>query len=575
MIPLPTDRKKLIPAALELIETCRASQGGRAAWYRILSQIIEAGREDGSRALINMLYRLVDKTASHLFSPAELQFTIDYESPQIKKFLEMGEATGKILTRQWERTNTDMTFARGVFVALQYGACIMKQWVQEEGEDKAPSFHKSLVMPWQFGVYREDQNELSRQPAMCETAMLTGPEVWRRIYHLPDSEKLYRRIMTHAQRGTADNESATFFHQVLSTSQLQTGVAESTRPLPGGIVTMANNPNFAQMGTVIATDLVKFQELWVQGEKDYVTIQLIEPDVLITPRDGFKFSNILIGGDTHANVHPYTLIQPNEVQGYLWGRPEVLDTMKPQELLAIWCDDVRRLFGLQIDKILAFTGDDTVTDERYDQMRTAGYLGLAQGSTVNDLTPKFPPEALPMLQFIIKTINSLGGFDNVLGGQGEPGVRAGNHAQMLMKTASPQLRDRSLLVERQCATAADLTLTLMEAKDGHNYWYKADSPQEPKAIEDSVFKLADLPDDRRVAVDSHSSSPIFADDHTQLVFAGVKEGIVTKRAAVKLLPFPQKEMILQELAEQEAREAQLIQQHPELLTAGKGGHAKK
>ena len=41
MIPIPTGEQKLIPFANELIETCRISQGARAAYYRLLNTIAE------------------------------------------------------------------------------------------------------------------------------------------------------------------------------------------------------------------------------------------------------------------------------------------------------------------------------------------------------------------------------------------------------------------------------------------------------------------------------------------------------------------------------------------------------
>lgn len=561
MIPLNPDRKKMLGQCLELIEACRASQATRAAWCRLLSTITETGRQDGTRSLINKLYNHLDRLSAHLFSPTDLRFTIDFENPYPPNILAQAAMASKIITREFERSNADMTFARGVFESLKYGAAILKQWPHEEGEDRHIVYNTSIVEPWQFGVYREDMNDLGKQEALCETAMLTMPEVWRRIWHLPDAEKLFSRIKTHAQRGETSQENS-FFHQVLSTSQLQTGVDANTRPIPGGIMQMASNPNYASVAPVINVDTVKFHELWVKGEDDYVTVQIVEPDIIVAPAPGFKLSNILIGGDVHTGRHPYTLVQPNEVQGYFWGRSEISDLIEPQDLLSVWADDVKRLFGLQIDKILAFTGFDGLSDETYDQMRGAGFFSGQAGGNVTDLTPKFPPESIPMLQFVISIIDSMGGFDNILAGKGEPGVRAGSHAQTLLKTASPRLRDRSLLVERQCANAADLRLAIMEAKEGKNYWTDGSSEE---AIEKTSFKLDDLPEDRRVSVDSHSGSPIFADDHAQLIFAGLQAQYIDGHSAIELLPYPQKDILLQRLKEREEKQAQLIQQHPELI----------
>jgi hypothetical protein len=154
----------------------------------------------------------------------------------------------------------------------------------------------------------------------------------------------------------------------------------------------------------------------------------------------------------------------------------------------------------------------------------------------------------------------------MLSGRGETGVRSAGHADQLMKMASPRLRDRALLVERQCAAAADLRMAIMEAKDPRNYWTDGSSPE---AIEKTKFLLADLPEDRRVLVDSHTSSPIFADDHQNLTSFGLKAGLVDPESAIEDLPFPNKETKILRLRDREAQQAaimrELLQKDPEAL----------
>jgi hypothetical protein len=366
--------------------------------------------------------------------------------------------------------------------------------------------------------------------------------------------------------GMAASEPTSFFHQVLSTSQLNTGLSGSTSPVPGGIVSLGNDPNYPIMSPVIAAPVVQMRELWVKDDtSDYTTIQMVEPDILIAPL--FKKSNLLASG---SKLQPYRLIQPNIVTNWFWGRSELVDLIEPQALLSQTCDDIKRLFGLQIDKILAFVGENTITDELYSQFRMAGYTNLGQGADVKDLTPKFPPEAMPMLKMLMDVINMLGGFPEIMQGKGEQGVRAGGHAELLQKMASPQLKDRSLIVERNCASAGDLTLGLMEAKDAQRYWTKSDTVED---MEKSSFLLSDLPEDWRVAVDSHSTSPVFADEHAQLLFALRKEGDVDGEYMLNNLPIPNRESAIIALREKEKKQAELLQQHPELLEkmfAGKG-----
>ena len=553
MVDLPTDNTKLVRTALDIIETCRNDSGTRAAYCRQLNMVIETGRKDGTRSLINLLFRVVDRLASHLFSPTGLTFTMDFDNEYGPDILARGKVASRQMGRSWERTNTDILFAMGVFESLKYGSAILKQWPTQQGQDRIPTFHSGLVMPWQFGVYRPDANSLDQQPAMSETIMLTLPEVWRRIWHMPDAKQLFDRIKQHAAPGSGQDIANNFFHQVLSTSPIQTGVSGAQRSVSGGIVQLSTDPSFNGMSPTTSAPMVRLHELWLWGRDDYETIQIIEPDILVAPR--YKRSNLLVSGDLHTGLHPYTLIQPNQTHGNIWGRSELADLMEPQDFLSTTAQDIKRLFGVQVDKILAFSGDG-MTDETYDQMRAAGYANLGPGGDVKDLTPKFPPEALPLVDKIIQIMEMISGFDNMLSGRGETGVRSGSQSNPMMKAAGAPLKDRSLIVERQCAAAADLRFSLMQMKDGRTYW------TDPRKPAETAFLLADIPDDGRMVVDGHTTSAIFADEHQALIVGGTKMGLVDPESAIEQLPFQNKDTLLARLrAKEEHQQAVLEQLH--------------
>src|SRR5215469_7070963 len=143
MIPggVPTRKRDLVDTAKDWIEQCRASQGMRAAYYRTMNALAETGRYDGTKSLINMLHKALDETAAHLFSPVELKFTMDFERPYPKTVYQRGHEAAKGVTRIWERNSTDITFARGVFESLKYGAAVLKQFVTLEGADEHPVYH--------------------------------------------------------------------------------------------------------------------------------------------------------------------------------------------------------------------------------------------------------------------------------------------------------------------------------------------------------------------------------------------------------------------------------------------------
>ena len=533
MIELPDGKELLVPFCNELIEKCRISVGMRANLYRVLSRIYETGRYDGPKSLINTLPSNIARLAAHLYSPVQLKFSMSYTNPYPQLQLDRAKQAAKVLSAEWGRdeVSADVLWGRGVVDSLKYGAAFIKQWAEEEWGQ--PVFQRKLVMPWQMGVYREDENDLNKQEAIVETSALTMPEVWRRIHYLPNAKDLFNRIKSHANTGMAGSPDS-FFHQVLSTTQLNTsGIAGGTQA--GGVVNIHADPNYAVMGPQIGVETVEFHELWVKGADDYVTIQIVEPDVLIAPL--FKKSNLL----GVKRQQPYDLIQPNSVSNWIWGRSEMMDLVEPQGLLATWCDDLKRLYGLQVDKLIGFSGDGTNLDERYDAMREGGYLAMPPGTTITDLTPKIPPEALPLLRFCLEIINTIGGFPPVMQGQGDQGIRASSQLDTMIKTASPTQRDRSLLIERQLATAAGKSFRLMQAKDPKFYWTDGSTPD---AAESTKFLLGQLPEDAKVVVDAHSGSPIFSDDATQLIFQARKNGDVDSEYMLSNLPFPNSEVAI-------------------------------
>src|SRR5205823_1872120 len=134
---------------------------------------------------------------------------------------------------------------------------------------------------------------------------------------------------------------------------------------------------------------------------------------------------------------------------------------------------------------------------------------------------------------------------NILSGQGEPGVRAGNHAQTLMKTASPRLRDEALTTERQCADFADKVFVGMAAKEAQAYW--VGDPMQGG----NEFLLSQLPDDREIMVDSHSSSPIYEEDHKDIAGFLAKAGAVDGEDVLTMLPVPDRDRLIERLCERQ------------------------
>jgi hypothetical protein len=136
-----------------------------------------------------------------------------------------------------------------------------------------------------------------------------------------------------------------------------------------------------------------------------------------------------------------------------------------------------------------------------------------------------------------------------MGGQGEPGVRAGVHAQTLVRTSSPRLIDQAARIERQLAQSGYLALRIMQAEDSSVY------------ITDkgAEFFLEQLPDNFQVQVDSHSASPAFAEDNRQVAIALARAGAIDAEDLIHLTHPPGAELLLARLRQRKKEQAQAAQ----------------
>lgn len=542
-----------------IVTKCQSSRGHRESAYRIYGQWIERGwaSDDGAGglALANMLYSHTDRLAAYLFSPFELNFATAFEERLKREWLERGQVAARAVTDEWKNGNIDLLFGAAVKPAVDYGACFLKQLVGRDSDGNAEMHGARIVLPQMFGVMDETVNDLDKQEAFVETMLLNEWEVWRRIKHLPDAEKLLKRIKANSEKQSGVSPPTSFMHQVLSTAVLDLSPAAAGQPKPGGWVQTGGGNNYPNTGPQVDIDLYPMEEIWVQDDDtgDYTTMVWMRPDILISPFG--RPVNLCVPG-----YHPYQMIQANFEPGYFWGRSEIADLMQLQAWLTTHLSDINKIMGQQFDKFIAYSGADGVNSEEYAMLKAQGFVNLGAGGNAVDLTPRMPENAIPLIREILFLMERVSGFPPIMSGGGEPGVRAGVHADTLVKTGSPRLRDRSLWIERQCAKAGDLTLALLQAKGTTVYWTNAED-------EESDFLLTQLPKSRRVNVDSHSSSPIYHDDHIQLIAFLVKAGILDPISALEMLNLPNRDLIIQRakerMAQQQAQLQKLEQEDPE------------
>lgn len=558
--------RKFTPWVQDLVERCRASASSRTMIYRNLKQWRYSGSGDNTVALYNRLNTHIERLGSYLFSPADLRFFVEFETHQEEDTNKQGDIAAHYLTRKIEGRDIDLRIGGAVDTGIHYGCSLMKMGWGSNG------LKGSIISPWAFGVLREDINDVEEQEAMCESNPITLDELWRRVGHRPDGGEIMKRARAAAKRRSQDMTADSYFHQVLLASQPPAVQTTAGAPAqPGGLVNITSDPIGGLMSPQVMVNMVMLHELTVLDDElgDYVTIQYVEPDIIIEPY--LKKRNLFL-----PQEQPYVVVCPNRIEGAFWGRSELADLVALQAWLAMRCNDVKKMMNQEYDGRYVFQGMTGDAAELYDSLQNSGFASVQDQGKVEDLTRPLPANAFQELNEIIQWMNDVSGFNNILNGQGEGGVRSGNHADTLVRTSSPRLRDRAILVERAIGRIGDKALDILAAKDASQLFL------DPKDTEKSGFLLSTLPDERRVVVDSHSSSPIYEQDHMQLAFALRKAGAIDSASLIDLTNLPMKDILKQRLRDAEEKQAQqqqqmlaLAQKNPELipLISGKGGHA--
>ncbi len=550
---LPGNKASLIRKIRQLVDDCSISMQDRANLCATLKQWQYTGSPDGDTAIYNRLESHIDRMSSYLYSPVDLRFQMEFEHEYPERILKMGEEAGRYLSKKLEAADIDLTFGEGVDEALVNGSSVLKlMW----GHDGLKS---RLIPQYAFGVYKEDLNGLDKQEVLLETTHITTYELWRRISHLPDAMDMYKRAKNHA-KSAPNTEESNYFHSLVLSGAGNVVSTDGNGLGPGGSVNVDVNSVSASISPEARLSLITFHELTILDDQaeDYTTVQFVEPDILITPRG--KKQNLFVKGE-----HPYVLIQPNRASRYTWGRSELAPMLKLQALLRDRMEDIKKIMGLQYDRLLAFIGFSSMNDDMYDAFKENGYISQeTPGAKVEDLTPKLPDAAFADINEILRFLDDVSGFQNILSGQGEAGVRSANHAQTLMKTASPRMRDRASIVERQCAEMGNKAFNLLRVKEAQTLWYGTGEDEKEE------FLLSAIPDDYRVVVDSHSSSPIYEQDHQQMAMLLMKAGIIEGDSVIDLMQsLPMRDLLKSRYKLIQAKKAQMIKDHPELLTKGR------
>ena len=547
------------PWTQEIINECMTSRETRRQQYNYFTNIYYNG-SDTTPAKDNMCYSHIDKLSSYLFSPADVRFNVSFDVDETARWHGCADITSRYMTREFRRSGCGLKFAQGVDGSLVKGCNLIKlTW-------GAHGWSPHLIRPEHFGVMREDLNELDEQDAFNYSYYLTPAQFSRMMVGHPKAKEIVGQVEVQTQNMYGEGFEQDYFHEIVAGGTNPIGLTQASGQR--GNIAYAGAPT-PMLNPQVAQKMIRVDECWIMndearnGQGDWTTIRMVG-DVVI---DGeYRYRNMC---DVYGE-QPFVKICPNETDGYFWGRSELATVVYAQLWLNERLDDIDRIFKRQANPARAFTGFSGITDEKARILSSPGGIltdAQAPQAKIESLAPTMPSNALEYVAMIRKVFEEAGGFTSMTSGQGEAGVRSGAQAQTLLRTSSPRLRDRALIVEDQCAKLADFCFKMSQAKDARVF------TQPKKGIFGKVneFMLSQLPDDVQVTIDSHTSSPAFSGDQHQLAFALAARGAIDGEALIKMTHPPDEDALVLAYREREEARAQFLKEHPELAVPhGKG-----
>lgn len=541
MLRIPDKREILEKWVQEVTDECMASSEERGMVYTRAAQYYYTGTTTSEAAIYNKMKPFIDRLAGFLMQPTDVRFNIVFDSGEPEDVLQRAQLCSEKLTADYRASDSDIIFAEAVVWSLVNGVHILKHVPFHEGFKIAP------VHPQNFGVLGETILDLDEQEAFCHVSYPTVTRLRSMLEEIehPERDTIIGRIL-EARDKEKDEEKPTYFHQMV-VGGLQP-LTTPTDASAGGIVNVFPTPVPWKPNRRM-TPTVKFCELWIKDENregDYTTLQAVYPDIIIE------------GAHTRRNIsrvpghHPFVKIQAQQTPGYFYGRSMIADVQLLQDVLSKRLRDIKIMWDRNTRAPQVFSGFTSVTEEDYLKI-------INEGGFLNDPNPNAkaqklldpPPENyLDELEFLFKLFDEAAGFSAIMGGQGEPGVRSGTHAQTLVRTSSPRLIDQAARVEKQLATSGYISFAMMQANDASIY----------VTDQNKEFTLHDLPDNFQVQVDSHSASPAFAEDNRQVAIALARAGAIDAEDLIHMLHPPGAELLLARLRQRQKAQAQAQQQ---------------
>ncbi len=559
----------------EVADQCMISQGDRSTRYEYFRNYYLYGGEDANNSSIyNKTFATVDDLVSLLFSPVHLRFLID--NPDVPNLLEQakGRAASSKLRNMARQSDTDSRVSECVEWGLVKGKTFLKQtWKR--------SFSPEVIQPDVFGVLRENHDKLDQDMEAFTHSMLITPYQFERlIFNHPDKEALRKKAKKYASESRLARGG---------TMQVTTGglypfqPAGSTTPtVTRGLVDWMSAPS-PMVSPRLEGQLLQLDEVWIWDDKrnDWATFQIVGDDILIMGK--YRIFNALNHDPVSMRPfedlighHPFVEFCPNPVDGYFWGRSEIINIALLQEAINSRINGINKLLRKQEEPPKRFIGSSGVNQVALSRFNKPGgyWTDSNPNAKVDEMIPTIPSDLWASLHEYERMFDEMCGLPPIMKGRGEAGVRSAGHASNLLRMASPRFKDRALLVERSVEGLGGLMLNLAKAHEPTRLtaWVDKQAAGLEAAKENPLilspapgqaavnFTFADLDDAMTLRVDAHSSSPAFADEAKADLYDRFKTGAVDAKGIIDHSDVTDPESAIASVERKEIAEAQAHEQ---------------
>lgn len=593
-------KRNIGPWSREIIDACSASLTERVQRGAVYRSMYLTGDENGSPQTYNKTLTHIEKLSANIYSPPDLRFSITAPEEAGPEERAKASRASKELNSQVRGADIDLNLADAMDWSLVKGKTFLKV-LWNSAHKRVDSW---LVQPEMMGVLREDVNDLDKQEAFFQSTYLLPQQFKRLVEDHPDERELLRKVdkyITPTKDGGGPDRDTVLKQVVIGGTNPFQIAGQNTSQSSRGIVNWLSGPAPIWSPKTLA-EIIRLDELWVWDDSrhDWITIQLVGNDCVVegkgvqrnllstdpqNPKSGQDEDNPLFG------QHPYCEICIHPLHGYFWGYSELIPTGLAQKTLNARVDGINKLLRKQEDppKFITGASQNEVAISRLS--KPGGWMTDANpNAKVTELKPEIPQGLYESMHEAVGIFDEQADSPPVMQGKGESGVRAQGHAETLVRMSSPRLKRRALRGEKQVSKVGSLTFMILQAKNDKKYLTYI--PQDEAGIQASLppsdplaqppapkmkpleFRLGDVHEDCKVSVDSHSSSPVFANDARELIFALVKMGAIDQERAVELLHPPMEDELVADIQRRKMQQAELLKQHPELLDKIGGGKKK-